>query len=75
MAKKSYPCPNCGCETTGAVTEFGRAGLCQECWDEKYGLKKAIMLGPQQPPNDFRIFNRLGNNRPLSDFFEPKEVR
>lgn len=37
--------------------------------DELMG-KKCKVLGPQSVPNDPRIFNRPGNTRPISKFFE-----
>ena len=38
-----------------------------------YATTKTFTLGPQEPPEDYRIFNRRlpdGTRRPVSEFFD-----
>ncbi len=57
---------HCTLESAIAIVETTDADM------EREELAEAMSVGPQEPPQDFRIFNRRqpdGTYRPLADFF------
>ena len=67
-------CPYCGEDDRGniLIIEDGKKLKCDKCgrlFDKEHPL-----FGSQEPPQDYRIFNRRqpdGNYRPLSEYWDP----